>query len=83
MRNGKENANAIHILLLFMYMYVCMYIHMYMYIYVCAYVCIYTQRSWHNRKFDPTAYIFQNPNNKIIKLTQLVLSGLPQDRPQK
>ena len=37
----------------------------------------------HNRKNDLVAYIFQNLNNKTIKLTQPVLSDLPQDLAQK
>jgi hypothetical protein len=37
----------------------------------------------HNRKNDPVAYMFQNPNNKTIKLTQPVLSDLPQDPAEK
>ena len=37
----------------------------------------------HNRKNDPDAYIFQNPNNKTIKINQPMLSDLPQDPAQK
>ena len=43
------------------FVYVCMYKH------VCVCVCVYTERSWHNKKIDPAAYIFQNPNNNNNK----------------
>ena len=33
--------------------------------------------------YDPVAYIFHNPNNNKIKLTQIMLSDLPQDPTQK
>ena len=54
-------------------------------------ICLYIQRSIYKgayyilaqQKFDPVAYIFQNPNNKTIKLTQSMLSDLPQDPTQK